>query len=262
MGMNHRAAVLTIIILAFAALAFGQGTLRGKTWQAIYLSGAIPPTSSVFLHISSNSFTGNTGCNIMNGKVNIRGQSISFSAIITTKRACTQSSASLESSILSALTSTTRYKVVSPGRAKFFAGKRLVAEFQSRSTKSDADEPQNPVDQLGIEDRKWMLASIGPNAISKTENPPYIIFDPAKGSAGGDTGCNAFGGTYNVTNGSKISITEIISTMRACIENERMDLERGFLDGLRAADRFVIQADKMSLYQRNELLLTFVGRKK
>jgi len=59
-----------------------------------------------------------------------------------------------------------------------------------------------------------------------------------------------------------ISITEIISTMRACIEDERMDLERGFLDGLRAADRFVIQADKMSLYQRNELLLTFVGRKK
>lgn len=262
MGMKHRLAILAIIILSFAGLAIGQRTLTGKEWHAVYLRGATPPVSSVSIQISNDKFTGNTGCNIMNGKVNIRGASISFSAFITTKRACTQRSASLESSVLSALTSANRYRLISPGRAKLYAGKRLVAEFQTQLGSSETDEPQYPVDQLGIEDRKWVLDSIGLGTLPKTANPPYIIFDAEKGSAGGDTGCNAFGGSYNVANGSKISITEIISTMRACVEDERMNLERGFLDALRTADRYVIKADKMILYKRNQLLLTFVGQKK
>jgi len=263
MGMNIRVAVLAIIILGLSGIGFGQHTLTSKRLRAVFLRGAAASVGSVFIQISNGTFTGNTGCNIMNGKVNLRGERITFSGLITTKRACTQTSASLESSTLSALATATRYKVIS-GRVKLYAGNRLVAEFQTQPKPSTAtaDEPEFPADQLGIEDRKWMLESIGPKAITKTENAPYMIFDTAKSSAGGDTGCNAFGGSYTVTSGSKISITEIISTMRACIEDDRMSLEGRFLDGLRSADRYAIKANKMFLYGRGKLLLTFVGQKK
>jgi heat shock protein HslJ len=50
--------------------------------------------------------------------------------------------------------------------------------------------------------------------------------------------------------------------MRACIEDERMKIEREFLDGLENANRYEIQRDKLMLYQNNRLLLTFSGERK
>ena len=41
-----------------------------------------------------------------------------------------------------------------------------------------------------------------------------------------------------------------------------MNIERDFLDGLRSADRYEVKGDKLMLYRRNKLLLTFTGRKK
>jgi heat shock protein HslJ len=137
----------------------------------------------------------------------------------------------------------------------------LVAELEPRTVKTDENGSSFPTDQLRLEDRKWILASLNGSAIPKVEQEAFLVFDPAKGSAGGDTSCNAYGGSYKV-NGNKISITQIISTMRACIEDERMNIERGFLDGLRSADRYEIKADELMLYRRNKLMLTFVGRRK
>jgi heat shock protein HslJ len=62
--------------------------------------------------------------------------------------------------------------------------------------------------------------------------------------------------------GRELRITETISTMRACIEDERMQVEREFLDGLRRTDRYEIRVNKLILYQGRNLLLTFEGRKK
>jgi heat shock protein HslJ len=50
--------------------------------------------------------------------------------------------------------------------------------------------------------------------------------------------------------------------MRACIEDERMKIERDFLDGLEKANRYEIQREKLMLYQSNRLLLTFKGEAK
>ena len=117
------------------------------------------------------------------------------------------------------------------------------------------------VDKLRLEDRKWILESVKGASIPKVGQEAFIVFEPVKGSAGGDTSCNSYGANYKA-NGDKISITQIISSMRACIEDERMNIEREFLDGLRNADRFEIKADELMLYRHRKLLLTFAGRKK
>jgi hypothetical protein len=50
--------------------------------------------------------------------------------------------------------------------------------------------------------------------------------------------------------------------MRACEFDNRMTIERGFLDGLQNADRFMIKKTMLFLYKGDELLLSFVNAKK
>jgi heat shock protein HslJ len=254
--------IFTLLMLAFAASAIAQASPAGRDWAVTYLRGTRIGTVSAFIKIDAagERFTGNTGCNIMNGSVRIDRGRISFSAVITTKRACTRETAPVESRLLSALGRATRYQITNE-RLRLYAGKLLLVEFRPRSVNVDDSEPSNPTDQLGLEDRKWILDSVAGAAIPHVEQEAFIVFDPVKGSAGGDTSCNAYGGDYKV-NGNKISVTQIISTMRACIEDERMNIEREFLDGLRSADRYQVRADKLMLYHQNKLLMTLIGRKK
>jgi heat shock protein HslJ len=249
-------------MLAFAGSADAQASPAGRDWAVTYLRGTRIGTVNAFIKIDAagERFTGNTGCNIMNGSIRIDRSRISFSTVITTKRACTRDTAPVESMLLSALGKATRYQI-SNERLRLYAGKLLLAEFRPKLVLIDENEPSNPTDQLGLEDRKWILDSVAGAAIPHVEQEAFIVFDPVKGSAGGDTSCNAYGGDYKV-NGSKISITQIISTMRACIEDEGMNIERDFLDGLRSADRYEVRGDKLMLYRRDKLLLTFSGRKK
>jgi heat shock protein HslJ len=87
------------------------------------------------------------------------------------------------------------------------------------------------------------------------------VFDKSKNGAGGNTGCNVFGGSYEA-DGKKIAITEIISTMRACVEDDRMSVERELLDGLRDSNRYEIKGGKLYLYAGQRLLLTLQGEDK
>ena len=87
-------------------------------------------------------------------------------------------------------------------------------------------------------------------------SPPH----KEKHSAGGNSGCNSFGGSYK-TDANKISITEIIQTFIAC-EDERGNVERGFLGVLPKANRFEIKAGKLNLYEGDRLLLTFDAQTK
>ena len=91
---------------------------------------------------------------------------------------------------------------------------------------------------------------------------PVINFDSSKRSVGGNTGCNVFGGSYTASRNT-ISMTDLISTMRACIEDGRMQTERELLDGLRRADTFEITNDnRLKLYDNGRILLTFRGQRK
>jgi heat shock protein HslJ len=253
---------LTLTIFVTASAAFAQISPAGREWVATYLRGAKVGSAVPTIKLDSDGsrFTGNTGCNIMNGSIGIAGNKLSFSAVITTKRACTRETAPLESAMLSALQKATRFQA-SPGQFRMYSGRVLIAEFASRAISGGEHPPLNPADQLRIDDRKWILDSVNGVPIPKVEHVAFIVFDPEKGSAGGDTSCNAYGGDY-IVNGDKISITQVISTMRACVEDERMNIEREFLDGLRIADRFEIKTDRLMFYRRGKLLLAFTGEKK
>lgn len=255
-------AILILTITALAGAVSAQSGVTGRRWTLTQVSGAAVGDVNAYIEIgaSGRRFTGNTGCNLMNGSVRLRGSTIRFGAVVTTRRACFRKPAEVEGALLTALRDTNRFSV-NRGRLRLFAGRRLLAEFSSGNRRDDTNDEPPVTGTLDLGDRKWVLSEIARAPIPKVQEEAFIVFDPVKGSAGGNTSCNVFGGSYK-TNGGRLSITDTISTMRACIEDERMDIERKFLDALKQADRYQISGDRLMLYRRSDLLLTFEGRKK
>lgn len=227
-------------------------------WKLVELNGIKVESSTAFIEFTSaeKRFAGNAGCNRMFGKFETNGDKIKLSEIGTTKIFCSQEGVmKLESDFIKALENANRFEQISDS-LNFYAGNDLIAKF-SAAAKDKPDDSGNS----GLEDKKWILTSIAGKPLPKIEAVPFLVFDKQKQSAGGNSGCNSFGGSYK-TEADKISFTEIISTQRACIEDERMNIERDFLGGLQKANHFEIKNGKLNLYEGDALLLTFDPQEK
>jgi len=233
----------------------GANVLDARRWNLIEMGGAKVESSKAFVEFvaAEKRFAGNAGCNRMFGKFEMNGDKIKISGIGTTKMFCSAKGVmKLESNFVKALEQTTRYKQKGE-TLNLFAGNRLILKFSGAAKTVSDGENSNAA---GLEDKKWILTSIAGKSLPKIETVPFLVFDKQKQSAGGDSGCNVFGGSYK-TEGAKIGITEIISTQRACIEDERMNIEREFFGNLQKATRFEIKAGKLNLYEGDTPLLTF-----
>lgn len=256
-----RLLMLVTILSAFATAAFAQaGQIGVRQWKLVQLNGVnVSDSSPAYLELNAEQsrFTGNAGCNRMFGAVTIRRDRVDFSNIGTTKMACADRRAQrLESDLVRALENADRFERRG-NSLELYVRRRLVMKFNAPTKRP----PQDPIDQVRIEDKKWMLEAIKGAPVSRLGRTAFVVFDKGKGSAGGNTGCNVFGGSYSAV-GRALKIIEVISTMRACIEDERMKIEREFLDGLEKANRYEIQGEKLMLYQNKRLLLTFNGEAK
>lgn len=248
---------LFAIITFLSVGIFAQNSNKNvsQRWIPVSIFGEKIGDSKAFIEINETEkrLTGNAGCNRMFGSFVSRGKNIKFSGIGTTKMFCgDESIVKLETNLLRSLNAATRYQK-SGDSLKFYAGKKLISSFKSVK--------QTAPDSAKLEDKKWTLESFGDKPAPKTETTAFLIFDKEKKSAGGNTSCNVFGGSY-VSEGASVKITEIISTQRACVEDERMNVEREFTNGLQNADRFEIKNGKLYLYQGETLLLNFNGENK
>jgi heat shock protein HslJ len=237
-----------------------QAGLGSQQWMLTEMNGKKIEGSKAFIQFNETEkrFSGNAGCNRMFGTYEITGKEIKFGAAGMTKMACIDPGVmEAEAEFAKALGEATRFKKNSK-TLTIYAGDRTVLKFKAGSP---AGIGQDPTGAIRLEDKKWMLDAIGETAISKTGELPFLSFDAAKGSAGGNSGCNVFGGNYT-SEGNTLKITQIVSTMRACEEGDKMTVERGFLDGLQNADRYEIRGKKLLVYQGEKLQLTFTGEPK
>ena len=108
---------------------------------------------------------------------------------------------------------------------------------------------------------EWQLASLGPpgsEADIVAGTTPSIKFGE-DGRVGGSTGCNNYGGTYEVR-GDTISIGRLVSTRRACLDQNANEQERLFLAALEAANRFRLSSNRLSIFSdRGRTVLNFVS---
>lgn len=95
----------------------------------------------------------------------------------------------------------------------------------------------------------WQLVSLG---TSESETPVVagstvtLEFDDA-GMAGGNAGCNTYGGDYTV-DGDTIEFGALFSTMMACVDEGVMAQEQQFLAALDGVDHFAVDGDQLALW--------------
>lgn len=250
-----------LVVLGWSAAVASPTGLTGVQWELTHVYGREAKGSRAFLEIvpGGDRFSGNAGCNRMFGSVNVTGSRIAFSNIGTTKMACpSRGMMPSEQALVSSLQSGARF-TLKPNqliiRDRFG---RNALRFKRLVKLPPVTEPEM---QLGLGDRKWVLEALGDGGAVMPKGGIFINFDPGKKGVGGNSGCNVFGGEYS-TKGTKIEIKDVISTMRACVEDERMSIERKLYDGLRSANRFEIRGENLKLFRGSQLLLSFRGVKK
>ncbi len=245
---------LFVIIGLLNVGIFAQTELDNRSWGLFEINGRIVK-SEAYIRINKFNVIGSAGCNRLFGTAEISGKNIRFSKIAATKMFCAEKGVmKLEMDLSNTLKKVTRYKITR-SVLSLYSGNRLVLKFTAGLT--DLEEKSF----VKLEDKKWILEAIENKSLPEIETEPFINFVKTKGSAGGSTGCNSFGGNYTAK-GETIKVFGVISTMRACIEDERMNVEREFNDSLGKANRYKIVSGKLNLYHDKILLLTFRAENK
>jgi len=258
------ATLYAFFALIFSIPAFGQiANPAGEVWKPAEVGGSKVVTTLAYIDFAPGKrrFAGNTGCNQMTGTVTVSPHSrIHLTGTATTRRACKMMEGSVpEDTFLRALNNAVRYGRHGKMLDLFNKSGKRVVRFVS-IVKETADDASAGT-ASGLDDQKWYLESIANRKTFVAITGIFVNFIAEKGTTGGDTGCNVFGGSYTAGK-TNIRITDIMSTMRACEEDGKMQLEREFLDGLRNATRYEIRDKHLQLYRKNALLLTFRGEPK
>ena len=111
-----------------------------------------------------------------------------------------------------------------------------------------------------MENTSWQLASFGAlgTEIPVIADSLITLAFSATGEASGSSGCNSYGGTYQVQDDTLL-FSETVSTLMACVDEDVMQQEMDYLAALRAADRFVVAGDALTIWYDDESsMLNFV----
>jgi heat shock protein HslJ len=117
----------------------------------------------------------------------------------------------------------------------------------------------NPAGSLPVPSQ-WKLVSLGTSEAGTPviEGSSVTLSFDQNGQAGGNGGCNSFGGKF-VVQGSALSIKEVVSTLRACADSRVTDQEATYLEALRTASRFEVTGDRLTIwYKDGQSKLNFV----
>lgn len=116
-------------------------------------------------------------------------------------------------------------------------------------------------DQRVLTGTDWLLVSFGPSGAeaSLVAGTTVTLRFGQEGRASGSTGCNSYSGTYQVR-GDNISFGRLISTKRACLDQNANQQEQRFLSALEAANRFRLSSNRLTiLSERGRNALNFVN---
>jgi heat shock protein HslJ len=116
-------------------------------------------------------------------------------------------------------------------------------------------------DQRVLTGIEWRLVSLGPTGAEQDVIPGTTVTLRLgeDGRAGGSTGCNTYGGSYQVR-GDSISFNRIVATRRACLDQNANEQEHRFLAALESASRFRLTSNRLTiLSDRARSILNFVN---
>ncbi len=261
-----RATTATLVSL-IACGSVDPGTdpdrLTGITWvlddaSVTALVGAPVPRVRAEVSFDGKRANGSSGCNLYSGTyVATDGGSISVEAVSMTEMACDEPRMALEAAFIAELADVSTFAI---GDGTLMLGGGATPLRFTRYV---------PMAPLPLEGTHWILETIvaGPGAVTSvvagTEPTLLLDGDQASGSAG----CNRFTGTFELTTGDAVmqdvtgdlSFGPLATTRMAC-PGPVMEQERTVLTVLGATTTWLVDADRLSLFDAGgSLLLTFRG---
>jgi heat shock protein HslJ len=145
---------------------------------------------------------------------------------------------------------------------RFFRSIVAVVAVMSFAVLAHGQTPRGlSTDQRALTGIDWRLATLGPvgaetGVVAGTTVTLKLGED---GRVSGSTGCNSYGGTYQVR-GDNISFSRIVSTRRACLDQNANEQEHRFLSILETANRFRLASNRLTiLSDRGRSVLNFVN---
>ncbi len=116
--------------------------------------------------------------------------------------------------------------------------------------------PTTPAEEpAALADTQWTLVLFGtPDSETPVVEGSIITIEfSADGTMGGSSGCNSYGGSYQVADGM-IVFGEIVSTLMACADESVMVQEQEFLIALNTASAFTITEDTLTVEYESGVL--------
>ena len=111
-------------------------------------------------------------------------------------------------------------------------------------------------DSLSLNGTSWQLVAIGKQQPISGSTITLTFED---GRVNGNSGCNSFGGEYQLK-GDTVQFGMLMSTMMACADSAMMNQESTFMQFLGDAQRLEIVDGKLQIYRSDGDALTFVPR--
>ncbi len=117
--------------------------------------------------------------------------------------------------------------------------------------------PGTPDVQPSLEDTAWVLRSLGqPGSLSPAlENTEVTLVFSGDSQAGGNAGCNTYGGSYQSDRDGSLSFTDLFHTEMYCMEPGVMDQEQLFLNALQGATQYEVVNDALRISGDGVLLV-------
>lgn len=110
------------------------------------------------------------------------------------------------------------------------------------------------VNNLGFEDKKWLLVSFMGKEVKQNEVDYYIIFHSKEKRLNTKVGCNVMNAGYKLTHELGLKIEPIMSTMMACPENS---IEDDYKSNIGTVDNITTNGDLLHLNRARMIIATY-----
>jgi heat shock protein HslJ len=94
-----------------------------------------------------------------------------------------------------------------------------------------------------LDGTSWVLVSYDKN---QPIEDTTLTAEFSDGKVGGSSGCNTYGGSYEVS-GEKLTVDEVAWTLMACFPEGVMEQEQRFMELLTNAQTFTVSTDRLEI---------------
>ncbi|MEA1785159.1 copper resistance protein NlpE N-terminal domain-containing protein [Arenibacter sp. GZD96] len=110
------------------------------------------------------------------------------------------------------------------------------------------------VNDLGFEDKKWLLVSFMGKEVKENEADYYIIFSSKDKRLNTKVGCNVMNADYELTNELILEIKPLMSTLMACPENS---IEDEYKSNLESVNNITTNGELLHLNRARMTIATY-----